>query len=324
MEHLPHEKEIYAYKESIERFKKQNKNNPLFQSEIDKLEAKLDQLKAKVYSELSPWDRVTICRHPKRPHSVDYINMCDSFTELCGDRLFGDDRALIGGLARIGDQKFVLVGQERGSDTESRLQANFGMLNPEGFRKALRLFRLAEKFKLPIVSLLDTTGAFPGLKAEERGQGWAIAHNLREMAQIQTPMIIVVIGEAYSGGALGTGMGDSIGMLENACYSVISPEGCASILWKDAAKNKEAATALKMNAANLLELGVIDEIIKEPLGGAHYDTPLACENVKAFILKEWEKLKHIPASELLEKRYQKYRRMGSFELNSTYSSQASA
>lgn len=317
---LPHEKEILEYKETIARFKKQNKGSPLFQSEIEKLEAKLEQLKLKVYSELSAWDHVNICRHPNRPHSVNYIeNICDDFSELCGDRLFGDDRALIGGLARIGGQKCVLIGQERGYDTESRLKANFGMLNPEGFRKALRLFRLAEKFHLPVVSLLDTAGAFPGLEAEERGQGWAIAYNLREMARIATPMVIVVIGEAYSGGALGTGMGDSVGMLEHACCSVISPEGCASILWKNAAKNREAAAALRMNADDLKRLGVIDEIIKEPLGGAHHDPEHTYHHVKQFILKEWKTLGPLSTSELLHRRYQKYREMGKFTLADTTS-----
>lgn len=315
MEVLAHEKQIEEYRETIERFKKQNRDNPLFDSEISKLESKLDELKASVYSKLRPWDRVSICRHPQRPHSVDYIkNLCDDFQELCGDRLFGNDNAIVGGLARIGDAKFVLVGQEKGNDTESRVEHNFGMLNPEGFRKALRLFKMAEKFQLPIVSMLDTPGAFPGLKAEERGQGWAIAHNLREMAQIATPMIILIIGEAYSGGALGTGMGDRIGMLEHACYSVISPEGCASILWKDASKNREAASALRMNAENLLELGIIDEIIKEPLGGTHHNPEEAYANVKKFILDQWNQLKTLPLDTLLERRYAKFRKMGQVEV----------
>ena len=313
METLAHEKQIQEYRETIDRFKAQNEDNPLFTAEIEKLEAKLDELKQKVYSELTPWDRVTICRHPKRPHSCDYIeNLCDDFHELWGDRLFADDTALIGGLARINGQKFVLIGQEKGCDTESRLKANFGMLNPEGFRKALRLFRLAEKFHLPVISLLDTPGAFPGLEAEERGQGWAIAHNLREMAAIRTPMIIVVIGEAYSGGALGTGMGDRIGMLEHACYSVISPEGCASILWKDAGKNQEAAAALRMNTENLVELGIVDAVIHEPLGGAHKEPQVVYDNVKAFITEQWNALKNLPMDELLEQRYQKFRNMGRF------------
>ena len=199
--------------------------------EIEKLEQKLEKLKESVYSELTPWQRVQICRHPSRPHTIDYVkNLCSSFHELCGDRSFADDHAIIGGLAVIGDMKCVLIGQEKGNDTESRLYRNFGMLNPEGFRKALRLMKLAEKFQLPVVSLLDTAGANPRLEAEERGQGWAIALNLREMAALKTPMIIIIIGEGCSGGALGMGVGDVVGMLEHSYYSVISPEGCASIL----------------------------------------------------------------------------------------------
>jgi acetyl-CoA carboxylase carboxyl transferase subunit alpha len=310
---LPHEKQIQEYIKTIEHLKKQNQNNPLFNTEIRKLEQKLEKLKEKIYSELTPWQRIMICRHPSRPHTIDYIaHMCESFHELAGDRTFGDDKAIIGGLAKIQGVKFVLIGQEKGFDTESRLERKFGMLNPEGFRKALRLMHLAEKFKLPIISLIDTQGAYPGLEAEERGQGWAIAQNLREMMRLTTPIIVVLIGEGCSGGALGMGVGDVVGMLEHAYYSVISPEGCASILWKDAAKNVEAASALKLNAENLLPLQIIDAIISEPLGGAHHDPEVVYANVKKFILEQWEILKMIPTPLLLEQRYLKFRKMGQF------------
>jgi acetyl-CoA carboxylase carboxyl transferase subunit alpha len=311
---LPHEKQIYEYIKTIEHLKKQSQDTPLFNNEIRKLEQKLEKLKQKVYSELTPWQRVLICRHPSRPHTIDYIKqMCDSFEELCGDRNFADDHSLIGGLARINGMKCVLIGQEKGNDTESRVDRNFGMLNPEGFRKALRLMRLAEKFNLPIVTLLDTPGAYPGLEAEERGQGWAIAENLRAMARMTTPIIVIVIGEGCSGGALGIGVGDVIGMLEHAYYSVISPEGCASILWKDPSKNVDAASALKLNSEDLLKLNIIDAIINEPLGGAHHDPKKTFDNVRQFILEQWEILKMIPPEILLEQRYLKFRRMGQFE-----------
>ena len=311
MDILPHEKQIYEYLKTIEHLKKQNQGSPLFSSEIDKLEKKLEVLKRTVYAELTPWQRIMICRHSSRPHSLDYIkNMSSSFHELCGDRLFADDQAIVGGLAKIGDMKCMIIGQEKGCDTESRIRHNFGMLNPEGFRKAMRLMKIAEKFHFPIISLIDTPGANPCLEAEERGQGWAIAQNLRDMAAVSTPIIVVVIGEGYSGGALGMAVGDVIGMLEHACYSVISPEGCASILWKDAGKKEEAAAALKLNAEHMIDLQIADAVIKEPLGGAHHDPSMVYENVKRFILEQWNVLKMIPPEILLEQRYQKFRRIG--------------
>lgn len=313
MESLPHEKQIHEYIKTIEHLKKQNQDNPIFKAEIRKLEQKLAKLKQKVYSELTPWERILICRHPARPHTVDFIaSMCEKFVELCGDRTFKDDHSIIGGLATIGGIKCVIIGQEKGHDTESRIYHNFGMLNPEGFRKALRLMRLAEKFHLPIISLLDTSGANPCLEAEERGQGWAIAHNLREMIRISTPIIIVVIGEGCSGGALGIGIGDVVAMLQHAYYSVISPEGCASILWKDSSKNVEAASSLKLNAENLIELDVVDAIIDEPLGGAHHDPQQTCHNVKNFIIEQLNILRRIPLTLLLEQRYLKFRQMGQY------------
>lgn len=313
MDLLPHEKQIQDYIKAIDHLKKESQSNPIFSTEIKKLEQKLDKLKEKVYSELTPWQRVLICRHTARPHSIDYIkNMCTGFMELFGDRCYGNDHAVIGGFAKIDGIKCVIIGQEKGHDTESRMHRNFGMLNPEGFRKALRLMRLAEKFKLPVVTLLDTPGAYPGLEAEERGQGWAIAQNLREMSSLSTPIIVVVIGEGCSGGALGMGVGDVVGMLEHSYYSVISPEGCASILWKDPSKNTEAASALKLNAENLLQMQIIDAIINEPLGGAHHNPQVAYQNVKRFIVEQWQSLKYIPAELRIERRYMKFRRMGQY------------
>lgn len=314
MDILPHEKQIHEYIKAIEHLKKQSADNPLFSTEIKKLEQKLEKLKEQAYAELTPWQRIAISRHPARPHTVDFIrNMCERFQELSGDRNFGDDPSVIGGLALIGGMKCMVIGQEKGFDTESRVHRNFGMLNPEGFRKALRLMKLAEKFSLPVVTLIDTPGANPRLEAEERGQAWAIALNLREMASLKTPIIAIVIGEGCSGGAVGIGLGDVVAMLEHAYYTVISPEGCASILWKDADKKAEAAEKLKLNSENLLQMGIIDAIINEPLGGAHKNPEKTCQNVKKFILEQWEILKMISPELLIEQRYLKFRKMGAFE-----------
>lgn len=312
---LAHEKPILEIQHTLAKLKEQNKNNSILsQEEIRKMEKKLELLKKTVYSQLKPWERVAICRHPGRPHAIDYIqNLCDEFVELFGDRTYQDDRAIIGGFAKIGSQNFMLIGQEKGKDTESRIARNFGMPHPEGYRKAMRLMRLAAKFGLPVVTLLDTPGAFPGLAAEERGQGWAIAQNLWEMSRLPTPIIVVLIGEGCSGGALGIGVGDVIGMLEHSYYSVISPEGCASILWKDAKHNATAAAALKMHVEDLLELGIVDEKIPEPLGGAHWDPKATFQNVKHFILQSWNVLQGTSPDILVENRYQKFRKMGKFE-----------
>jgi acetyl-CoA carboxylase carboxyl transferase subunit alpha len=315
---LPHEKQIVEYEKTLKQLKEQNRDTSFWPvEEISRLENKLELLKKKVYADLKPWDRVSICRHPQRPHTVDYIqNLCEEFVEIFGDRSFQDDHAMICGLAKIKNEKFVLIGLEKGKDTESRLYRNFGMAHPEGYRKALRAMHLAAKFHLPVISFLDTPGAYPGLTAEERGQGWAIAKNLWEMAKLPTPIIVILIGEGCSGGALGIGIGDVIGMLEHSYYSVISPEGCASILWKDPAKNAEAAAALKMQAEDLLELKIIDTIIKEPLGGAHHDPKVVYDGVQKFILEQAERLKNLPTKSLLESRYQKFRNMGKFEISS--------
>lgn len=317
MEFLLHEKPIQEFKETIERFRTQNQNNDMLSTaELKQLEEKLEKLKIKIYKNLSPWERVLISRHPNRPHSIDVIeNVCTDFFNLSGDRLFRDDPAVIGGFAKIGSQEVMVIGQERGSNTESRMHRNFGMMHPEGYRKALRLAKLAEKFGLPIVFLIDTPGAYPGLSAEERGQGWAIAYNLRELAVLETPIISLVIGEGCSGGALGIGIGDVVAMLEHSYYSVISPEGCASILWKDASKRDQAAKALRMQSEDLLELGVIDEVVEEPLGGAHHNTIFTYQQILAFLSRHLLQLQKLSTEILLTKRYEKFRHMGHFVSN---------
>lgn len=274
--------------------------------------AKLKTFKKKDESiALTPWERVAICRHAARPKGNHFIqHLCDPFFELYGDRLYRDDRAILAGLGKIDGVKFVVIAQEKGSDTESRVKHNFGMPHPEGYRKALRCMQLAAKFQLPVLVLIDTPGADPGLESEERGQGWAIARNLMEMARLPTPVIALLIGEGCSGGALGVGVGDVVAMLEHAYYSVISPEGCASILWRDAAKNAHAAKVLKMHAEDLLQFGIVDDVIAEPPGGAHGDPAAVYNSVKEYVLSQWNRLKTIPPQQLLEKRYQKYRRMG--------------
>ena len=318
---LAHEKPIVEVQQTIAKLKEQNQKNPLFsQEEMKKLERKLATLKQKVYSQLKPWDRVAICRHPQRPHTLDYIkHLCDEFVELFGDRTFQDDHAIVTGLALIQGERYIIIGQEKGSDTEARIYRNFGMPHPEGYRKALRVMKLAEKFQIPVITFLDTPGAYPGLSAEERGQGWAIANNLWEMARLATPIIVVLIGEGCSGGALGIGVGDVIGMLQHSYYSVISPEGCASILWKDPSKNETAAGALKMHVEDLLALGIVDEMIEEPLGGAHLDPSLCYKSVLQFIVAQAELLKNTPIPILLENRYQKFRKMGKVDLEKAYS-----
>ncbi|PCI78171.1 acetyl-CoA carboxylase carboxyl transferase subunit alpha [Candidatus Aerophobetes bacterium] len=312
---LSHEKQIFDCEDTIKQLREQNQENGIWSDdELAKLEEKLTSLKEKVYSDLSRWERVAISRHPKRPKSVDYIKaISDEFTEIFGDRLYRDDPAIITGFAVIEGRKFVVIAQEKGFDTESRLYRNFGMPHPEGFRKALRAMKLAEKFSLPILSLVDTPGAFPGLAAEERGQGSAIAVNLLEMSKLGTPIIVVLIGEGCSGGALGIAVGDVVGMLEHSYYSVISPEGCASILWRDGAMNEKAATALKMHAEDLIGYGIIDTILDEPQGGAHHDTEVVFSNVKAFVLEQETRLQQYSVEELLNQRYDRFRKFGEFK-----------
>lgn len=283
------------------------------ESEIESMQKKLHKLRDDIYSNLTRWQKVQLSRHPRRPYTLDYIDMMASdFVELHGDRGFADDRAMVGGFATIGDRRVVVVGQQKGRDTKAKLDRNFGMAHPEGYRKALRLFKLAEKFGLPIVVLVDTPGAFPGIGAEERGQAEAIARNIREMSRLRVPIVVVIIGEGASGGALGVGVGDRILMLQYAWYSVISPEGCAAILWRDAANAPDAAEALKLASEDLMGLGIIDRIITEPPGGAHNNPPAAAELVKEAILDELEKLLALPSEELLVSRLNKYRAMGAF------------
>jgi acetyl-CoA carboxylase carboxyl transferase subunit alpha len=280
-------------------------------SEIRRLEEKLERLKKDIYGNLTAWQRVQIARHPARPYTLDYINMIMSdFIEIHGDRSFSDDKAIVAGFAKIGSHRVTVMGHQKGRDTKENLKRNFGCAHPEGYRKALRVMQLAEKFALPIVILIDTPGAYPGIGAEERGQAQAIALNLREMTQIAVPIIAIVIGEGGSGGALGIGIADRVGVLENAYYSVISPEGCAAILWKDGAKAPDAAEVLKLTAQDLLKFGIIDEIISEPLGGAHRDPQKTAEGLKEIIVKDLKELKELNKENLLKARYKKFRDIG--------------
>jgi len=311
---LDFEKPILELERKIEELKKfTSSENIDLSSEIKKLEDKLDKVKHEVFESLTPWQRVQIARHPKRPYTLDYISlMMADFTEVHGDRVFGDDKALICGLARIDDTKVVVMGHQKGRDTKENLMRNFGSAHPEGYRKAMRVMKMGEKFKLPIVVFIDTPGAYPGIGAEERGQAEAIALNLMEMARIKVPIVCYVIGEGGSGGALGVGIGDRICVLENAYYSVISPEGCAAILWKDRTRAPEAAKALKLTGQELLELGLIDEVVAEPLGGAHRDPQKMAASIKESVKKHLKELSEVAPDDLLETRYEKYRKIGAF------------
>lgn len=280
-------------------------------SEIKRLEEKLEHLKHDTYANLTAWQRVQIARHPQRPYTQDYINfIMTDFVELHGDRIFAEDRAIISGFAKIDNEKVIVMGHQKGRDTKENLRRNFGCAHPEGYRKALRIMQMGEKFGLPVVIFIDTPGAYPGIGAEERGQAQAIAVNLREMMQIATPIVAIVIGEGGSGGALGIGVADKVGVLENAYYSVISPEGCAAILWKSGAKAPEAAEVLKLTAEGLAKMGIIDEAIPEPLGGAHRDPQKTAKTLKEAINRFLKDLKGRSNEELLKARYGKFRRIG--------------
>lgn len=282
--------------------------------EIRKLTEKLEQMKKDIYGNLTDWQKVLIARHPARPYTLDYINLITTdFLELHGDRLFADDFAFIAGFAKMGGRNVMVMGQQKGRDTKENIKRNFGCAHPEGYRKAIRLMQLAEKFKMPVLVFVDTPGAYPGLGAEERGQAQAIAENLRDMSGIKTPIISTVIGEGGSGGALGIAVADRVYVLENSYYSVISPEGCASILWRNSVKAPEAAKALKLTAAHLSKFGIIDGIIPEPQGGAHRGPDIAAAALKEMILKDIDELSKMSADELVEARYQKFRKMGEFE-----------
>lgn len=282
-------------------------------SEMKRIEDKLTKLKGEVYRNLSPWQRVQIARHQQRPFMLDYVeHSFDDFLELHGDRHIGEDEAMPGGFARIEGRRVMVIGHQKGRDTKENLRRNFGSAHPEGYRKALRLMKMAEKFRIPVVTLVDTPGAYPGIQAEERNIAEAIAFNLREMMMLKVPVITVVIGEGGSGGALGIGVADRVLMMENAYYSVISPEGCAAILWKDRKYATEAATALKLSAADLKELGIIDEIIPEPMGGAHHDHVASAINLKSAVLRHLREIESTDCETLLEQRYQKFRAFGEF------------
>lgn len=283
------------------------------EGEISALESRVDELRRSVYANLTRWQKVQLARHPDRPYTLDYISMMlTEFTELHGDRAYGDDKAIIGGFGRLDDRVVMLIGQQKGRDTKSNLYRNFGMANPEGYRKALRLMKLAEKFNRPIITLIDTPGAYPGIEAEERGQAEAIARNLFEMSRLTVPVIVVIIGEGASGGALGIGVGDRILMLENTWYSVIAPESCSSILWRSWDFKEQAAEALKLTAPDLLEQGIIDRIVQEPLGGAHRNPAEAAMELKHVLLEELRMLVRIKPEQLVKNRIRKFSAMGRF------------
>ena len=306
------EKPIVELERKIEELATQEREGEQgISKKIKVLEQKLEKTKKKIYSNLSPWQRVQLARHMARPHSLDYIRaIFNNWTEVHGDRGFGDDLAIITGFGELEGKPVTIIGQQKGKDTKENLIRNFGMMHPEGYRKAMRIMRLGEKFQLPILIFIDTPGAYPGIGAEERGQAEAIARNIRDMFTLSVPIVIVIIGEGASGGALGIGVGDTILMLENAWYCVISPEGCASILWRDRNMAAKSAEALKLSAPDLLKLGVIDEIIPEPLGGAHRDPQITFETIKQAIQKHLNLLLPLSSDSLLKERSEKYRQMG--------------
>ncbi len=284
------------------------------EAEIKRLKSQAERLKKRIYSNLSRWQRVQLARHPRRPQPLDIMkSITEDFIELHGDRRFGDDKAIVAGIAKLGTYNIALIGHQKGRDTKEKLKRNFGLPHPEGHRKALRVMKMAAKFNMPVVTMVDSAGAYPGAGAEERGQAESISTNLFECATLATPVIVLIVGEGMSGGALAIAVGDRILMLENAIYSVITPEGCASILWRDSSKNKEAAEALKITAQDLSKMNVIDEIIPEPIGGAHMDVELTAKNIKKALLKNLKELTEIPIDKLLETRIQKFRNIGAYK-----------
>jgi acetyl-CoA carboxylase carboxyl transferase subunit alpha len=311
---LEFEKPIVELERKIEDLRAfASKENLEFTEELRRLEAKAEKLREEIYSNLTTWQRVQLARHPRRPYLLDYLPMLfTDFVELHGDRCFGEDRAIAGGPARFEGRPVMILGHQKGRTTKEKMARNFGMPHPEGYRKALRLMYMAEKFGAPIITFVDTPGAFPGIGAEERGQAEAIARNLREMSRLRVPILVLVIGEGGSGGALAIAVGDRILMMENAIYSVISPEGCAAILWKDQAKAPEAAEAMKITAQDLLSLQVIDRVIPEPVGGAHRDPAQMGETLRTEIRESLSQLTRIPAEELLQRRLDKFMKMGVF------------
>lgn len=314
---LDFEKPIHELQVKLDELKSHPEKHAIgieFEEEIGLIQRKIEETRKQIFTNLTPWQRVQLARHPKRPFALDYINTAFSdFHELHGDRRFADDRAIVGGFAKIGDQRVMVIGTQKGRDTKENILRNFGSAHPEGYRKALRLMQMADKFGLPIVTLIDTAGAYPGIGAEERHIAEAIAVNLREMTLLEVPIVGVVIGEGGSGGALGIGVADRVLIMENAYYSVISPEGCAAILWKDRTAAPKAAEALRITAPDLLELGLVDGIVPEPLGGAHTDAKAAAAALKERVVKELEALGRLTAVERLKGRYGKFRAFGHFE-----------
>ncbi len=315
VEPLEFEKPIAELEKQLAALKNQSEGQAVgVEQEIGQIEEKISKMKYEVYQDLSPWQRVQIARHTRRPFTLDYVEHCfDDFLELHGDRHIGDDEAMPGGFAHLEGRRCVVLGHQKGRGTKENLRRNFGSAHPEGYRKALRLMRLADKFGKPVVALIDTPGAYPGIGAEERNIAEAIAFNLREMMRLKVPVVSVVIGEGGSGGALGIGMADRVLMLENSYYSVISPEGCAAILWKDRKFAEDAATAMKLTAQDLEGMGVIDEIIPEPIGGAHHDHAAAGRNLKAALVRHLAELREKDSDELLQERYEKFRKFGEFK-----------
>jgi acetyl-CoA carboxylase carboxyl transferase subunit alpha len=309
---LDFEKPVFELEQKLEEMKKSSDRLGI-EKEIARIEAKVGQLKEELYKDLSRWQRVQLARHPDRPYTLDFISlMTTNFIELHGDRHYRDDKAIVGGFAQLDDYKVMMIGHQKGRDTKSNVYRNFGMSNPEGYRKALRLMKLAEKFNKPVITMLDTPGAFPGLEAEERGQAEAIARNLFEMSRLRVPIIVCIIGEGASGGALGIGVGDRILMLENCWYSVISPESCSSILWRSWDYKEQAAEALKLTASDLLEQKIIDRIIPEPLGGAHKNHKQAADNLKKSLIEELNELVKIKKDKLVQNRIDKFGSMGPY------------
>lgn len=315
MEYLEFEQPIKELQEQLESCKIVGEENGVDVKQACKqIEVAIEDSKKKIYSNLTAWQKVQLSRHPSRPYSLDYIYHIteNTFIELHGDRNFGDDKAMVGGMGKIKGIPFMIVGQQKGKNTKERQYRRFGMPNPEGYRKALRLMKLAEKFNMPIITLMDTPGAYPGLEAEERGQGEAIARNIYEMMNLTVPVISIVIGEGASGGALGIGVGNKVFMMENTWYSVISPENCSAILWRSWDYKEQVASQMKMTPNDMLGLGIIDGVIKEPLGGAHYDPTEAAENLKAQILKSYNELSKLSGDELKKQRQDKFIAMGEF------------
>jgi acetyl-CoA carboxylase carboxyl transferase subunit alpha len=316
MEYLDFELPIKELEDQLDKCETIGKESNVDVSKTCKqIEKKLIDTKKDIYKNLTAWQRVQLSRHPNRPYTLDHINaMCgDTFLEIHGDRAFKDDKAMIGGMGKIGGQSFMIIGQQKGYNTKTRQYRNFGMSNPEGYRKALRLMKMAEKFNIPVITLLDTPGAYPGLEAEERGQGEAIARNILEMVRLKTPIITIVVGEGASGGALGIGVGDRVYMLENTWYSVISPESCSSILWRSWDYKEQAADALKLTSYDMKKNKLIDEIIPEPLGGAHFDRENTFKTVEQYIMKGYNELKNLSTEELIHLRMEKYLNMGEFK-----------